>query len=543
MGKAGAARKLAAAAAYGGGGLSLLGGALYGVLNVEAKLARRTIGEVREDPPPDPTGWYGRGRPGPAFRLALLGDSSAAGYGVERVEETPGALLASGISEHADRRVYLRDYAVVGARTPHLSTQIDRALPIEPDVAVILIGVNDVTHRTLPAESVRHLSEGVRRLREAGVEVVVGTCPDLGTVQPIAPPLKQVARAWSRRLAAAQTIAVIKEGGRTVSLGSILGPEFDAAPALLFGPDQFHPSVQGYCALSNLLIPSVLAALGLAPDDEAQPEPFRGEGVLPVTRAAVAPSRRPAPSSTAPRWAAIGSGCAGCGWSCGTGVAGPRPRARRPRRPRERPSRSLRGTSRFRSEGRSSKPATEERGRAWRVETSDDPELLVVGRDDHRRAGDRVRHDHARQAEDLLDQRRGDHLDRRTLRDDVPVGHRHDVVGVPAGQVEVVQHHDDGASGTPVQVAQQAQQLDLVVDVEERRGLVEQQQVGLLGQRHRDPYPLALTARELLHRPVHEVGGLGGVERRGDRRLVGGRPLPEPPLVGVPTPGRPGRPP
>jgi hypothetical protein len=140
---------------------------------------------------------------------------------------------------------------------------------------------------------VRHLSEGVRRFREAGVEVVVGTCPDLGTVKPIAPPLKQLARAWSRRLAAAQTIAVIKEGGRTVSLGSILGPEFDAAPALLFGPDQFHPSAEGYSALSNLLIPSVMAALGLAPDDEARPEPFRGEGVLPVTRAAVQAVKEP----------------------------------------------------------------------------------------------------------------------------------------------------------------------------------------------------------------------------------------------------------
>ena len=287
MGKAGAARKLAAAAAYGGGGLSLLGAGLYGVLSLEAWLARRTIGPMLEDPPPNSTGWYGRGRPGPAIRVALLGDSSAAGYGLERVEETPGALLASGISEHADRRVYLRDFAVVGARSPDLRAQIDRALPIEPDVAVILIGVNDVTHKTLPPESVRHLSEGVRRLREAGAEVVVGTCPDLGTVEPIAPPLRQVARSWSRRLAAAQTIAVIREGGRTVSLGSILGPEFDAAPAVLFGPDRFHPSAQGYRALANLLIPSLLAALGLAPDDEATPEPFRGEGVLPVTRAAV----------------------------------------------------------------------------------------------------------------------------------------------------------------------------------------------------------------------------------------------------------------
>jgi lysophospholipase L1-like esterase len=287
MGKAGAARKLAAAAAYGGGGLSLLGAGLYGVLNLEAWLARRTIGPMLEDPPPNSTGWYGRGRPGPAIRVALLGDSSAAGYGVDRVEETPGAMIASGLSEHAGRRVYLRDFAVVGARSPDLKTQIDRALPIDPEVAVILIGANDVTHKTLPPESVRHLSEGVRRLREAGVEIVVGTCPDHGTVRPIAPPLKQVARVWSRRLAAAQTIAVIREGGRTVSLGSILGPEFDAAPTELFGPDRFHPSAQGYRALSNLLIPSVLAALDLAPEDEAVPAPFRGEGVLPVTRAAV----------------------------------------------------------------------------------------------------------------------------------------------------------------------------------------------------------------------------------------------------------------
>nr|WP_221634271.1 SGNH/GDSL hydrolase family protein [Nocardioides luti] len=260
---------------------------MYGVLTLEAKLARKAIGVVSSEPPPDATGWYGRGRPGPALKVALLGDSSAAGYGVDRVEETPGAVLASGLAERADRRVYVREFAVVGARTADLAAQIDRTLPIEPDVAVILIGANDVTHGTFPSASVRQLSEGVRRLREAGIAVVVGTCPDLGTIKPIAPPLKQVARTWSRRLAAAQTIAVLEEGGRTVSLGSILGPEFAAAPALLFGPDQFHPSVDGYRSLAAVLLPSTMAALGLIPDDEAQPEAFRGEGVLPVATAAV----------------------------------------------------------------------------------------------------------------------------------------------------------------------------------------------------------------------------------------------------------------
>lgn len=286
MGKAAAARKLASAAAYGGGGLSVLGASLYGVLRLEAQAARRTIGNAEGDPP-DPTGWYGRGRPGPAIKVALLGDSSAAGYGVHRVEETPGARLASGVAELADRRVHLRAFAVVGARSSDLATQLGRALPTDPDVAVILIGANDVTHRVLPTASVRHLSEAVRRLHDAGVAVLVGTCPDLGTIEPIMPPLRQIARLWSRRLAAAQTIAVLEEGGRTVSLGSILGPEFAAAPAVLFGPDRFHPSASGYRSLAQVLLPSTLAALGLTPDDEDEPEAYRGEGVLPITAAAL----------------------------------------------------------------------------------------------------------------------------------------------------------------------------------------------------------------------------------------------------------------
>lgn len=269
-----------------------MGASLYGVLRAEAALARKVIGNATGTPP-DATGWYGRGRPGPALKVALLGDSSAAGYGVEKVEQTPGAVLASGLAERADRRVYLRSFAVVGAQSSDLAAQVEAALPVEPDVAVILVGANDVTHRVLPNASVRFLSEAVHRLRSAGVEVLVGTCPDLGTIKPLQPPLKQVARSWSRRLAAAQAIAVVEAGGRTVSLASVLGAEFAAAPALLFGPDQFHPSADGYASLAGVLLPSTLAALGLVPDAEATPEALRGEGVLPIARAAVEAARTP----------------------------------------------------------------------------------------------------------------------------------------------------------------------------------------------------------------------------------------------------------
>src|SRR3954447_4439155 len=131
MGKAAAARKLASAAAFGGGGLSVLGAGLYGVLRGEAMIARRVIGNAGDEPPPDSTGWYGRGRPGPAIKVALLGDSSAAGYGVDRAVETTGAHLASEIAAGADRRVHLRAFARVGAQSSDLAGQIERALAVD----------------------------------------------------------------------------------------------------------------------------------------------------------------------------------------------------------------------------------------------------------------------------------------------------------------------------------------------------------------------------------------------------------------------------
>src|SRR3546814_19585221 len=89
VGKAAAARKVAAAAMYGGGGLSVVGASLLGVLKAEAQLARKALGPAEGDPP-HATGWYGRGRGGPALKVALLRDSSAARDGVPPHGDPPG---------------------------------------------------------------------------------------------------------------------------------------------------------------------------------------------------------------------------------------------------------------------------------------------------------------------------------------------------------------------------------------------------------------------------------------------------------------------
>lgn len=218
----------------------------------------------------------------------MLGDSTAAGQGVHRARQTPGALIASGLAAVAERPVRLRNVALPGAQSDDLDRQVVLVLedPAQvPDVCVIMIGANDVTHRMPPTRSVRHLSAAVRRLRTAGAEVVVGTCPDLGTIEPVQQPLRWLARRASRQLAAAQTIGTVEQGGRTVSLGDLLGPEFEQNPRELFGPDNYHPSAEGYATAAMALLPTVCAALGLWPEEE-RPDVSRREGFLPVARAA-----------------------------------------------------------------------------------------------------------------------------------------------------------------------------------------------------------------------------------------------------------------
>jgi lysophospholipase L1-like esterase len=260
----------------------VVGGTLYGLLNLEVAIARRRIGGATEGVP-DPSGIYASNLGGEPIRLAVLGDSAAAGYGASGPEETFGAYLAAGLASLAESPVFLTSVARVGTQTSQLEEQMSVSLASRPDVCVLIVGANDVTHKVLPGRSVEQLKEAVAALLEAGPQVVVGTCPDLGTIRPIAPPLRQVARRWSRRLAAGQAIAVVEAGGRAVSLGTILGPEFDAAPHDMFGPDRFHPSARGYRSCAEAMLPTVAAAIGV----QGEPlEPRLGDGVYSVAAAA-----------------------------------------------------------------------------------------------------------------------------------------------------------------------------------------------------------------------------------------------------------------
>lgn len=225
-------------------------------------MARRRIGKPLGEIALDADRVWRPKRGGTPVELLMVGDSIAAGLGAERPKDVLGARIAKSVAGFLQRPVRLRTAAQVGAESQDLARQIDR-LPesYRPDVAVVIVGGNDVTHRIPVASAAADLADVITRLRARGAEVVVGTCPDLGALRAVPQPLRSLGAQASRQLARAQAVAGERAGARVVSLRRAVGHLFVAHPDDMFSIDRFHPSALGYRRTADALAPEVVAAL------------------------------------------------------------------------------------------------------------------------------------------------------------------------------------------------------------------------------------------------------------------------------------------
>lgn len=234
-----------------------------GVLAVEFALAANAE-YLPIDPGYEIERTLGEQLPGPPLELAVLGDSTVAGVGSPTAEESLPVLVAERVAGQLGRPVHVVGYGVSGARTASaLREQVPRLLDSGVDVAVIVVGANDVTHLTPPGRLGQQTSELLAAASaQAQAPVVLGGIPRFRTVPALLEPLRTIVDAYARPLREAQRTAARAAGAGVtfVDIAAEASPRFLGVPRSM-SSDGFHPSPVGYGFWADALAPAIAAAV------------------------------------------------------------------------------------------------------------------------------------------------------------------------------------------------------------------------------------------------------------------------------------------
>ncbi|HTE34933.1 MAG TPA: arylesterase [Reyranella sp.] len=102
-------------------------------------------------------------------KIAVLGDSLAAGFGVKPAESFPARLEAALKAQ--GRNVTVLNHGVSGDTTAGGLDRIDWMLADKPDIVLVELGGNDALRGTDPKVTEKNLTAIVEKLKAAGVTV------------------------------------------------------------------------------------------------------------------------------------------------------------------------------------------------------------------------------------------------------------------------------------------------------------------------------------------------------------------------------------
>ncbi len=201
------------------------------------------------------------------LRLLVLGDSIAYGTGARRPEDTLGSRLTRALTAEGFD-VDLHVLAVPGAVSADLAAQVRRARPLDADLAVVVIGANDLARFVPPEQAAAALASAIGALRTQGTDVVVVPAPDMSSVPFVPPAFRPLVRAACVQLQQRQAAVAETAGGTVAGIAAEVAGAFAADPAM-FSADRFHPSSAGYARIAAALAPVVVAAARARRDEAA----------------------------------------------------------------------------------------------------------------------------------------------------------------------------------------------------------------------------------------------------------------------------------
>ena len=171
---------------------------LFPLLYAQAQGVRAGV-EPLPEPPGPRSGFEGRGSDG--LRLLVIGDSSAVGVGARHQDEALARPLAKQLVRRLDRPVRWSLLARTGLTSAAtLDFLRDQEVP-EADVAVVVVGVNDITNQVPIAQALRRRGEIAIWLEaHTGVaEVLFPALPEMEVFPSLPQPLAWWAGQMSRR--------------------------------------------------------------------------------------------------------------------------------------------------------------------------------------------------------------------------------------------------------------------------------------------------------------------------------------------------------
>jgi lysophospholipase L1-like esterase len=211
----------------------------------------------------DPSGVFGDPA-APRLRFAVLGDSTVTAPGVDPLDASWSRQLAFRFA--AQWHVELHSLAVGGSKACDVLTdQVPRAIALQPDVAFVSVGGNDVLRSTPLARFEREYSEILDILQRHVPHIAVSGIGDLGSIPRLPAVTRSVARIRARSFDRAVRRAAHRHPGvlktNTWSSG---WDEFNTNPETVFAADLFHASAYGhgiYTAAAMTAAEQIIASL------------------------------------------------------------------------------------------------------------------------------------------------------------------------------------------------------------------------------------------------------------------------------------------
>jgi lysophospholipase L1-like esterase len=186
----------------------------------------------------------------PPLRIVAVGDSSLTAPGIDDLDDV---WLRRIVRPYATRhRVELISLGVGGSRARDvLDGQLDAAVALRPDIAVVAVGSNDAIRAGPVRRYTGALEVIVRRLEEVSGAVLLLGMGDLGSIprlpSALRPHLTRRSRAFDR---AGIRVAVTHPRTIKVHARGIMVTAFRADPSL-FAQDQFHASAAGHAVFAD----------------------------------------------------------------------------------------------------------------------------------------------------------------------------------------------------------------------------------------------------------------------------------------------------